>query len=236
MIVVPSGKFMMGSAETEKDHQNTESPQHEVMISKSFAVSKFAVTFAEYDACVDAGACDKPKPYDNGWGRADRPAIYVSWDDAQQYAAWLSRSTGKPYRLLSEAEWEYAARAGSPTAYPWGGGIVEGNANCAKCGSKWDGTQTAPSGSFKPNAFGLYDMHGNVYSWVEDCYNSYREKPEGLKVTGAAWTTGDCSSRVLRGGSWSVAPQYIRSADRVRYPSGVRGYDLGFRVARTLNP
>jgi formylglycine-generating enzyme required for sulfatase activity len=236
MIVVPAGQFMMGSPETEKGRQDDEGPQHEVTIAKAFAVSKFAVTFAEYDACVDAGACLKPKPSDSSWGRDNRPAINVSWEDAQRYTGWLSRSTGKTYRLLSEAEWEYAARAGSSTAYPWGDEIGKGNANCTDCGSQWDGKQTAPVGSFKPNAFGLYDMHGNVWQWVDDCFNPYQEKPEALKTTGAAWTSGNCSRRVVRGGSWDYYPQLLRSAYRHWFTTVIRSDFLGFRVARTLIP
>ena len=144
-------------------------PQHKVMIAKPFAVSKFDVTFDDWDACVAAGGCPGQRS-DAGWDGASQPVINVSWDDARQYVAWLSRMTGKTYRLLTEAEWEYAARAGTQTAYSWGDEIGKGNANCRRCGSQWDGRQTSPVGSFKPNAFGLYDMHGNVWEWVEDCY------------------------------------------------------------------
>ena len=164
-------------------------------------MSKFEVTFDEWDACVAYGDCD-PRVSDSGWGRGRQPVINVTWDDAKRYVAWLSRMTGKPYRLLTEAEWEYAARAGTQTAYSWGDEIGKGNANCDGCGSQWDNKQTAPVGSFAANAFGLYDMHGNVWEWVEDCFH---DNYEGAPDDGSAWTAdGDCNSRVLRGGSWST--------------------------------
>jgi formylglycine-generating enzyme required for sulfatase activity len=139
--------------------------------------------------------------------------------------------TGQPYRLLTEAEWEYAARAGATTAYYWGGEIGKENANCNNCGSEWDNRQTSPVGSFKPNAFGLYDMAGNVWQWVQDCYHGdYEEAP----TDGSAWTSGDCSNRVVRGGSWNYSPQLLRSANRIRSATDGRNNSLGFRVGRTL--
>jgi formylglycine-generating enzyme required for sulfatase activity len=228
MVAIPAGKFMMGSPESEKE--SDESPQHEVTIAMPFAVGKFTVTFAEWDACTAAGAC--PKANDAGWGHGNRPVMNVSWDDAKQYVAWLSRVSEKTYKLLSEAEWEYAARAGTSTAYYWGDEIGSGNANCRECGSEWDKRQTAPVGSFKPNAFGLHDMAGNVWQWVEDCKGSY----EGASSDGSANTTKGCNFRVLRGGSWFVNPQNLRSAFRDFSNPGNRDYDVGFRVARTLNP
>jgi formylglycine-generating enzyme required for sulfatase activity len=169
MVVVPPGSFVMGSPEDDAFRDDDEA-QHNVMIGKSFAVGNCAVTFAEWDACVDAGACLRAS--DGGWGRGDRPAINVSWDDVQIYVAWLKRVTGKEYRLLAESEWEYAARAGTSTAYFWGDDEGTGNANCSTSGSRWDLKQTAPVGSFKPNAFHLYDMQGNVWQWVKDVYRS----------------------------------------------------------------
>jgi formylglycine-generating enzyme required for sulfatase activity len=140
--------------------------------------------------------------------------------------------TGRPYRLLSEAEWEYAARSGATTAYPWGDQIGKGNANCRGCGSEWEG-RTSPVGSFKPNAFGLYDMAGNVWQWVQDCYHEdYKEAP----ADGSAWIRENCSRRVVRGGSWYNDPQVLRAADRDRVTTDFRGNDLGFRVGRTLTP
>jgi formylglycine-generating enzyme required for sulfatase activity len=145
----------------------------------------------------------------------------------------LSRKTGKPYRLLSGAEFEYAARAGSQTAYPWGNDIGKGNANCDGCGSRWDGKQTAPVGSFAANAFGLYDMVGNVWQWVQDCYHDHYI---GSRGDGSASTRGACSSYVVRGGSYLYGPQNLRSARRFGYAAGSRNSILGFRVGRTLNP
>jgi formylglycine-generating enzyme required for sulfatase activity len=232
MVVVPAGEFMMGSPPTEKGRYSNEGLQHKVAIAKPFAVSRFDVTFADWDACVSVGGC--PQVSDSGFGRGMRPVINVSWDDAQQYVAWFSKMTGRPYRLLTEAEWEYAARAGSTTAYFWGDEIGKGNANCSGCGSEWDYQQTLPVGSFKPNAFGLYDMAGNVWEWVEDCYH---DDYDGAPTDSSAWTVGgDCSNRVVRGGSWDSNPQSLRSANRGRSSGVIRVNYLGFRVGRTLNP
>jgi formylglycine-generating enzyme required for sulfatase activity len=234
MVVVPAGKFAMGSRDSDKYHSDAEGPQHEVAIAKPFAVSRTEVTFAEWDACVAQGGCAR-QPEDQSWGRGGRPVMNVSWDEARQYAAWIAKLTGKPYRLLTEAEWEYAARAGTTTIYSWGDEIGKGNANCAGCGSQSDNKQTAPVGSFKPNAFGLYDMHGNVWEWVEDCWHvSYRD----ASSEGSAWTTGctDGSRRVIRGGSWFDDPQLLRAAFRLWHSSEDRNFNVGFRLARTLNP
>jgi formylglycine-generating enzyme required for sulfatase activity len=229
MIVVPAGNFIMGSPATEKGREDSEGPQHKVAIATPFAVSKFEVTFADWDACVSVGGC--PQVSDSGFGRGSRPVINVTWDDAQHYAAWLSKMTGQRYRLLSEAEWEYAARAGSTTAYWWGDEIGIGNANCIGCGSKWDKQQTSPVGSFKPNAFGLYDMVGNVWQWSQDCYHdNYIDAPKD----GSVWTGGACNYRVVHGGSWIDKLVYLRSAGRSWFAPDNRVNNLGFRVARTL--
>jgi formylglycine-generating enzyme required for sulfatase activity len=231
LVVIPAGPFAMGSPQNEEGRDDNEGPQHTVTIRKPFAVGKFDVTFAEWDACVAAGAC--PRADDNRWGRGDRPVINVSWNDAKLYVAWLSRATGNEYRLLSEAEWERAARGGTNTKYYWGDDIGKGNANCDGCGSQWDNKQTAPVGSFKPNSFDLYDMAGNVWQWVEDCYHvSYDEAPND----GAAWASGDCGPRVVRGASWNNNSKNLRSAGRDRDYPGVRLNVSGFRVARTLSP
>jgi formylglycine-generating enzyme required for sulfatase activity len=231
MVVVPAGEFMMGSPTTEKGHSANEGPQRSVTIAKPFAVSKFAVTFADWDACVSAGGC--PHISDSGFERGTKPVINVRWDEAQQYGAWLSKMTGRPYRLLTETEWEYAARAGSTTAYFWGDQIGNGNANCNGCGSHWDGRQTAPVGSFKPNAFGLHDMAGNAWQWVQDCYH---DNYNGAPTDGSAWANGHCSRRVVRGGSWGNVPQYLRSASRDWFSADDRDFHIGFRLGRTLTP
>ena len=229
MVVVPKGEFIMGSPETEKDRSKAEGPQHKVTFANNFAVSKFEATFDEWKACVDARVCENVS--DLHWGRGNRPVINVSWDDAQQYVKWLSGRTGRRYRLLSEAEWEYAARAGSTTAYSWGDSVGEGNANCDGCGSKWDDKQTAPVGSFKSNAFGLHDMHGNVFEWVQDCgTKNYESAP-----TDGSARIGPCTSRVLRGGSWSYDPRDLRSANRRPSPASGQSSSRGFRVGRTFS-
>ncbi len=231
MIVAPAGDFTMGSPETEEGRFDAEGPQHKLTISRPFAVSRFDVTFADWDACVSGGGC--PQVGDNGFGRGSRPVTNVTWDEAQQYAAWLSKLTSQPYRLLTEAEWEYAARAGTTTAYFWGDEIGDGNANCDGCGSEWDKHGTSPVGSFKPNAFGLYDMAGNAWQWVQDCYH---DDYKGAPSDGSAWAGGNCSRHAVRGGSWVDGPQFLRSADRLRFSTVFRIRILGFRVARTLLP
>jgi formylglycine-generating enzyme required for sulfatase activity len=234
MVVVPAGSFMMGSPTSEPGHSADEGPQHTVTIARPFAVGRFSVTFDEWDACAGDGGCNGYKPSDEGWGRGRRPVINVSWDDAKAYVAWLSQKTGKSYRLLSGAEYEYATRAGTQTAYPWGNTIGTNNANCHSCGSQWDAKQTAPVGSFPPNAFGLYDMVGNVREWTEDCYHATYV---GAPLDGSAWIGGaDCSHRVVRAGSFLLAPAFLRSASRYWFSPDYRLRYLGFRVARALAP
>jgi len=234
MVVVPAGSFTRGSPTSEPGHSADEGPQHTVTIARPFAVGRFAVTFDEWDACAADGGCNGYKPSDEGWGRGRRPVINVSWDDAKAYAAWLSKKTGKSYRLLSAAEYEYATRAGTQTAYPWGNAIGTNNANCHACGSQWDARQTAPVGSFAANGFGLYDMVGNVEEWMEDCYH---DSYSGAPSDGSAWIEGaDCSRRIVRAGSWFFAPAFLRSAKRYWFTTDYRLNYLGFRVARTLAP
>ena len=200
-------------------------------IAKPFAISTFPITFAEWDACVAVGGC--PNVNDSGFGRGNRPVVNVNWEDARQYVAWLTRMTGKPYRLLSESEWEYAARAGTSTRYFWGDEIGKGNANCIGCGSQWDGRMTSPVRSFKPNPFGVYDAYGNVWQWVEDCHH---DNYDGAPTDGSAWIAGDCSRRVNRGGSWNDDPLFVRSAVRDGAATADRDYHGGFRLGRTLTP
>jgi formylglycine-generating enzyme required for sulfatase activity len=229
MIVIPAGHFMMGSTTVDPGHNDDESPQHEVTIVRPFAVSKFVVTFADWDACVSVGGC--PQVSDSDMGRGNKPVVNTTWDDARQYAAWFSRMTGKPYRLLTEAEWEYTARAGTTTAFYWGDTLGKGNANCDGCAGGWDNKQTSPVGSFKPNSFGLYDMAGNIWQWVEDCY--YADY-NGAPTDGSAWIADDCTRRINRGGSWYSFSRNLRSAARVRGFPGNRDYGLGFRIGRDL--
>jgi formylglycine-generating enzyme required for sulfatase activity len=231
MIVVPAGKFTMGSPETEKDRSKDEGPQHEVAIVKPFAVGRTDVTFAEWDSCVAAGAC--PKVPDNGWGRGDRPVILVSWEEAKGYVAWLKRITGKDYRLLSEAEWEYAARAGNPGRWSFGDDETQlGDYAWFKPNSEG---MTQPVAKKKPNAFGLYDMVGNVSQFVGD---PYHRDYDGAPSDGAIWGEGgDASRRVVRGGSWyDDLPVNLRSASRDWSSTDNRSNALGFRVGRTLIP
>jgi len=226
LVWLPQGDFAMGDASAAND------PRPVVTIRYMLAVGRFEVTFAEWDACVVAGGCRR-RPHDAGWGRGSQPVINVSWRDAQQYAAWLSRTTNKRYRLLSEAEWEYAARAGTDVRYWWGDRAGRGDANCADCGSKWDARQAAPVGRFAPNPFGLYDMHGNVSEWVEDCYHDrLRDAP----VDGRAWTSGCTAAsdtRIVRGGAWHGSARSMRSASRTSAASEHFDNGIGFRIART---
>lgn len=245
MVVVPDGRFTMGSPKEEAGRADDEGPQHAVTIAEAFAVGTYEVRFDEWLLCVQAGRC-RPVP-DAGRGRGVRPVINVSWDDAQRYVDWLADKTGQPYRLLTEAEWEYAARADTKGPRYW----TEQENACAyanvydaqgenKYKFGWDRfdcddgyPDTAPVGAFQPNAFGLYDMLGNVWEWVADCHHdSYRRAP----VDGSAWVTKDCELRVDRGGGWGDGPQVVRSADRSRDSPEGRDDGLGFRVARTLTP
>ncbi|MBR1279006.1 SUMF1/EgtB/PvdO family nonheme iron enzyme [Bradyrhizobium sp. AUGA SZCCT0283] len=246
MVVVPAGSFMMGSPVRELGHDDIEGPQRKVTIARPVAVGKYEVTFAEWDACVADGGC-KQNPDDEGWGRGKRPVINVSWDDiTKEYLPWLSRRTGKTYQLLTEAEWEYAARAGSTTRFHFGndekdlctyGNVADLTAKeknkewtVANCS---DGhVNTAVVGSFKHNVFGIHDMHGNVWEWVQDCFrDSYASAP----VDGSAVTYGDCTNRVVRGGSWIGNPSGVRSGSRFLITPDVRDNWVGFRLARTLN-
>jgi formylglycine-generating enzyme required for sulfatase activity len=236
MVVVPAGSFTMGSPASERGRSSSEGPQHRVTIAKHFAVGKFEVTFAEWDACVADGGCNGYKPADQGWGRGRRPVINVSWTDALSYISWLQRRTGRKYHLLSEAQWEYAARAGTTTPFSTGRTITTGQAN-------FDGNYSSPKGQYRQstvavgalgaNAFGLHEMHGNTSEWTEDCWNG---SFAGAPSDGSAWTSGECGRRVLRGGCWSGVPSELRSAHRGWNDPGVRAGCFGFRVARTLTP
>ena len=232
MVVVQEGSYMMGSPPDEPGRWKDEGPRHQVTIGRPFAVGRYEVTFAEWDACRRAGGCAHAAG-DEGWGRESRPVINVSWEDAREYVGWLSEKTGRSYRLLGESEWEYAARAGTDTPYYWGAEAGEGRANCGRCGGRWGGAQTAPAGSFPPNGFGLFDMSGNVWEWVEDCgHPDYTGAPSD----GSAWLKpGDCRLRMLRGGAWDDAVARVRSAIRYWEFAETRRDVIGFRVARALH-
>ena len=241
LVVVPAGEFMMGSADNEAGRDGNEGPQRKVVIQRPFAVGKFEVTFAQWDACVAEAGC-KHKPGDEGWGRGKRPVINVSWRDATQYAAWLSAKTGRPYRLLTEAEWEYAARGvtkASDPHPPFSTGPTINykqanyDANFTYGGGKMGvyRQKTVDVGSLPKNAFGLHDMHGNVWEWVQDCY---RDSYKGAPTDGSAVGGGDCRLRILRGGSWNYFPQLLRSAYRYATAPDVRLDMAGLRVARPL--
>ena len=235
MVVVPAGEFTLGSPENEEGRTEWEGPQLKVTIAQPFAVGRFEITFDEWDVCFAAGSCEH-RPNDYGRGRGRLPATDVSWDDAQAYVGWLSRKTGKTYRLLTEAEWEYAARAGTTTPFSWGSSISTSQAN-------YDGRQTyggSPTGeyrakmvpvdSFRSNPWGLHQMHGNAGEWVQDCaYYTYDVAPKD----GSAWEEGDCKERMVRGGALHDGPSSLRSAARHRVEHNDRG-GAGFRVARTL--
>jgi len=270
MVVIPAGQFVMGASPGEEERENLlkeyrdrSQPQHRVEVRR-FAAGKFSVTRAQYEVFVSATGrksegCyvwtgikwenDLAKDWRNpGFAQDERhPVACVSWDDVSAYVQWLSQKTGKSYRLLSEAEWEYAARAGTTTYRYWGD---DGNLSCSYANgadqtaktqvpgaSNWavatcnDGyAYTSPVGSFQPNRFGLYDMLGNVWQWTQDCWN---QDYKGAPTDGSAWMGGDCSLRVLRGGSWGSSPQFLRTASRGRYTAASRNDGFGFRVART---
>jgi len=259
MIRIPSGTFTMGSPKTEPGRFDAEGPQHAVSV-RSFALAKYEITVLEFLTFLKATdyqpePCDRllgltwqvaglghGKAYSPGYAEAPRqPAVCLSWFDAEAYLKWLNAKLGYrgaepgPYRLPSEAEWEYAARAGTTTARWWGEAIGVGKANCNGCGSQWDNARFAPIGSFGPNPWGLNDMLGNVWQWTDDCWNeSYVDAP----IDGSAWKSGDCAKRVLRGGSWDNLPIFVRSAARNRAAADNADFDYasyaGFRVAKSL--
>ncbi len=272
MVVIPAGEFVMGSPLAESGHTD-EKPQHKVSIANNFAVSRTEVTFDQWDACTAAGRC--PKADDEGYGRGNYPVINVSWNDAKAYVTWLSESTGKHYRLLSEAEYEYAARAGTTTPWFWGEAEASWGSSKAceyanlhdeagkeahpmyvwshhKCNDGYG--ENAPTGNYQPNAFGLYDMLGNVREWVEDCH---QEGYEGAPTDGSARPhggtcekkfegicmdkyekgeseSGACEKRVVRGGAWVDGASTARSAYRYAETGDFRNYQVGVRVARDL--
>ena len=248
MVAIPGGTFRMG----DKGHA-AEKPVHTVTVPP-FRLGKYEVTFALWDACVADGGCNGHSPDDEGWGRGNRPVVNVSWNDVQSFIDWMNGRTGGNYRLPSEAEWEYAARAGSTTEYSWGNDRGLNRANCAGWFCGWDSYEhTAPVGSFPANAWGLHDMHGNAWEWVQDCWNeSYEGAPgdgsvwdrtvymapswqlsnKGAPGNGSAWESGTCTDLVMRGGSWKSHGWSLRSANRSNSRRTIGRSDLGFRLAQ----
>ena len=239
LVVVPTGSFTMGSPDSEWGRFNNEGPQRRVTIAEPFAVGVYEVTFGEWDACVNEGGCNGYQPHGEGWGRGGRPVINVSWDDARAYVTWLSQRTGNHYRLLSESEWEYVARAGTMGPFHTGATISADQANYDSSYTYGSGQKgryrgrTVQVGTFSPNAFGLHEVHGNVWEWTQDCWN---EDYTGAPADSHARETGECEQRVLRGGSWGDVPWLLRSADRGKNEPGMRDPKIGFRIARTLSP
>jgi formylglycine-generating enzyme required for sulfatase activity len=255
MVVLPAGTFLMGSPESENGRDFTEGPQVEITISRPFAVGKYELNWDEWEACVAKKGCKDnsgkafsatPDPEwtgDAGYGRGTRPVINVSWDDAEAYVNWLSAETGETYRLLSEAEWEYAARAGTTGRFSWGDAdptCEVGRENTANFNNRTrglmegcSGRTTEPVGFSAPNAFGLYDMHGNVVEWTQDCFHV---SLEGIPTDGSAWLTG-CArggeGHVFRGGSFAGGSDQLRSA--ARQATIGREVTTGFRIARDLD-
>ena len=251
MVVLPPGTFLMGSPEAEEGRRSNEGPVHRVTIGEAFALGVYEVTFAEWDACVEDGGCDgyRPKPrfFGRDWGHPGYPVMRVDPDDIEHYLAWLSRKTGERYRLPSEAEWEYAARAGTTTRYHTGNTLTQEQANY---GRYFVGRPVAV-GSYPPNPFGLHDMLGNVAEWCADCWNA---NYAGAPTDGSAWLSGNCDRHVLRGGHWAsdaegfrtgVTPRDLRAASRGfgppptnalrrRFKVGGRDVVIGFRAARDL--
>jgi formylglycine-generating enzyme required for sulfatase activity len=258
MVVVPAGSFFMGSAASEQGRFNNEGPQHEVTFGRAFAVGRFAITRGEFAAFVrqaNHSTGDKCWTFEDNkmeertgrsflnpsFAQDDRhPVVCVNWDDARAIAAWVSSKTGKTYRLLSEAEREYVTRAGTTTPFWWGSSITPNQANYAGNftyaggGSKGeDRKRTVPVDSFEPNPWGLFDVHGNVFDWTEDCeHDDY----QGAPADGTAWAYENCGKRMVRGGSWLNYPQDLRSAFRGTINPNIRGPLQGFRLARTLRP
>ncbi|MBX3517975.1 MAG: SUMF1/EgtB/PvdO family nonheme iron enzyme [Rhodospirillales bacterium] len=240
MVVIPSGTFLMGSPPDEEGRYDNEGPQHRVTIGSRFALGKYAVRFSEYDHFCEVTKREKPE--DQDWGRGQRPVINVSWLDAVAYCEWLTKETGQPYRLPSEGEWEYGARAGTTTPFSFGGTISPKQANydgnyTYGGGSKGEYRQrTVPVGTLPANPWGLHEMHGNVWEWVEDVWH---DSYAGAPADGSAWTDGEGKDssrlRVDRGGSWHLIPRYLRSAYRGGGVPDGRGVSLGFRLARTLD-
>ncbi|WP_318841052.1 formylglycine-generating enzyme family protein [Noviherbaspirillum aerium] len=225
LVPVKAGTFTMGSAADDP----SERPPHRVTVNEPFAIGKYEVTVEQWDVCTQAGAC--PRVSTDATRPRTSPVRDVSWEDAQLFVQWLSKTSGKSYRLPTEAEWEYALRGGTSSRYWWGDQMQSGKANCKECGEPWQRDGPANVGSFAPNPFGLHDMNGSVWEWVSDCWhNSYKGAPADAR----SWEEASCRVRVIRGGSWREGASYMPSSTRFKYDASVRHSQNGFRVARDL--
>ncbi|MGJ7915065.1 formylglycine-generating enzyme family protein [Massilia sp. LXY-6] len=225
MVALYPVPFTMGSNGSDP----SERPAHKVALRTPFAIGKYEVTVGQWNQCVKAGVC--PSVPSSANAAENLPMRDVSWDEAQLYLKWLSTVSRRPYRLPTEAEWEYAARGGTTTRYWWGDQMKGGNSSCEGCGEPWKADGPPPVGSFVANPFGLLDMNGSVWEWVQDCWHS---SYKGAPADGSAWTDGACQSRVIRGGSWREDGSYMLSTTRFKYDASVRQSQNGFRVARSL--
>lgn len=227
LVVLPGGAFNMGNNSSDP----SEKPAHQVNLRAPYALGKYEVTVDQWNACVEAAAC--PRIPSSVAASGNRPMRDVSWDDAQVYLKWLGGLSGRTYRLPTEAEWEFAARAGTSTRYWWGEQMKPGNSSCKECGLPWTSDGPPAVGSFAANPFGLFDMNGSVWEWVADCWHSTYK---GAPSDGSAWDEPNCQSRVIRGGSWREGGGYMMSTTRFKYDATVRQSQNGFRVARSVHP
>ena len=225
LVALPTGSFTMGNNASDP----SERPAHQVTIGAPFAIGKFEVTVQQWNACVTANGCPRvPVPANTS---PSAPMRDLSWDDAQQYVKWLGLISGQPYRLPTEAEWEFAARGGAATPYLWGAQMAQGKANCKDCGQPWRPEQPANAGSFPPNGYGIHDTSGSVWEWVADCWhNNFKDAPSDARI----WDEPNCRVRVIRGGSWREGAAYMVTSTRFRYDASVRQSQNGFRVARSI--
>jgi formylglycine-generating enzyme required for sulfatase activity len=226
LVALSPRPYTMGS----NDSDPSERPAHKVALHAPFAIGKYEVTVGQWNQCVRASVC--PAMPSLGNVPDNLPLRDISWDEAQLYLKWLGTVSGKPYRLPTEAEWEYAARGGTATRYWWGNGMKAGQSNCEGCGAPWSAERPSPVGSFPANPYGLNDMNGSVWEWVQDCWHS---SYKGAPADGSAWVDGNCQARVIRGGSWRENGSYMLSTTRFKYDASVRQSQNGFRVARSLD-
>ncbi|MBD8533206.1 MULTISPECIES: formylglycine-generating enzyme family protein [unclassified Massilia] len=225
LVALPTASFTMGNNTSDP----SERPAHKVTIGAPFAIGKFEVTVQQWTACVTANGC--PRVPLSPETSASAPMRDLSWDDAQQYVKWLGMISGQPYRLPTEAEWEFAARGGAATPYWWGAQMAQGKANCKDCGQPWNSERPANAGSYPPNGYGIHDTSGSVWEWVADCWhNNYKDAPADART----WDEPGCRVRVIRGGSWREGAAYMVTSTRFRYDASVRQSQNGFRVARSI--